>query len=63
ATLCVSEPPRTGEPVEITWRGPVRRVLRTDEAVEVLESAPGRLRLRVAPGRACATHTCDLTLA
>ncbi|WP_200302650.1 polysaccharide lyase 8 family protein [Streptomyces adelaidensis] len=64
ATLCVSEPPRTGEPVEITWRGgPVRAVVRADDSVEVLESTAGRLRLRVAPGTACATHTCDLTLA
>ncbi|MFE7763716.1 polysaccharide lyase 8 family protein [Streptomyces sp. NPDC057438] len=63
ATLCVSEPPRTGRPLEITWRGPVGTVLRTDESVEVREAAPGRLRLRVTPGTACATHTCDLTLA
>ena len=63
ATLCVSEPPRSGEPVEITWHGPVRGVVRADEPVEVLEATPGRLRLRVTPGTACATHTCDLTLA
>ncbi|MDX2762514.1 polysaccharide lyase 8 family protein [Streptomyces europaeiscabiei] len=62
ATLCVSEPPRSGEPVEITWRGPVREVVRADEAVEVLEATRGRLRLRVTPGKACATHVCDLTL-
>ncbi|MDX3587820.1 polysaccharide lyase 8 family protein [Streptomyces europaeiscabiei] len=62
ATLCVSEPPRSGEPVEITWRGPVREVVRADEPVEVLEATRGRLRLRVTPGTACATHTCDLTL-
>ncbi|MDX3846222.1 polysaccharide lyase 8 family protein [Streptomyces europaeiscabiei] len=62
ATLCVSEPPRSGEPVEITWRGPVREVVRADEAVEVLEATRGRLRLRVTPGTACATHVCDLTL-
>ncbi|MBE4774675.1 hyaluronate lyase [Streptomyces sp. cf124] len=62
ATLCVSEPPRTGEPMEITWNGPFRGVGRADDTVEVLESAPGRLRLRVTPGTACATHTCDLTL-
>ncbi|WP_328506062.1 polysaccharide lyase 8 family protein [Streptomyces sp. NBC_00391] len=63
ATLCVSEPPRTGGPVEITWRGPLRTVVRADDPVEVLESTAGRLRLRVTPGTACATHTCDLTLA
>ncbi|MEH0636565.1 polysaccharide lyase 8 family protein [Streptomyces bottropensis] len=62
ATLCVSEPPRTGEPLEIIWRGPVRGVIRADESVEVLEPAPGRLRLRVTPGTACATHTCELSL-
>lgn len=58
----MSEPPRSGEPVEITWRGPVREVVRADEPVEVLEATRGLLRLRVTPGTACATHTCDLTL-
>ncbi|QFR00533.1 polysaccharide lyase 8 family protein [Streptomyces phaeolivaceus] len=62
ATLHVSEPPRTGEPMEIIWNGPFRTVIRADDPVEVLESAPGRLRLRVTPGTACATHTCELTL-
>ncbi|MDG5808267.1 polysaccharide lyase 8 family protein [Streptomyces ossamyceticus] len=62
ATLCVSEPPRTGEPVEITWNGPVRSVARTDPSVEVLETTQRRVRLRVTPGTACATHTCDVTL-
>ncbi|MFF6784446.1 polysaccharide lyase family 8 super-sandwich domain-containing protein [Streptomyces sp. NPDC012510] len=63
ATLCVSEPPRTGEPLEITWRGPVRAVAGADDTVEVLAATAGRLRLRVTPGTACASHTCDLTLA
>lgn len=62
ATLCVSEPPRTGEPMEIIWNGPFREVSRADASVEVLESTRGRLRLRITPGAACATHTCDLTL-
>ena len=62
ATLCVSEPPRTGGPVEVTWHGPVRAVVRADDSVEVLEATDGRLRLRVTSGTACATHTCDLTL-
>jgi hyaluronate lyase len=62
ATLRVSEPPRTGEPVEIIWNGPFREVIRADASVEVLESVRGRLRLRITPGTACATHTCDLTL-
>ena len=61
ATLCVSEPPRTGEPLEITWNRPVRRVRHADETAEVLSTGP-RLRLRVTPGTACATHVCELTL-
>ncbi len=61
ATLCVSEPPRTGEPLEITWNRPVRRVVRADESVDVL-STGRRLRLRVTPGEACAPHMCEVTL-
>jgi hyaluronate lyase len=61
ATLCVSEPTRTGEPLEITWDHPVRAVVRTDETVQVL-STGRRLRVRVTPGRACATHRCEVTL-
>jgi hyaluronate lyase len=61
ATLCLSEPPRTGEPLEITWNRPVRRVTRADETVEVL-STGRRLRVRVTPGKACATHVCEMTL-
>lgn len=61
ATLCVAEPPRTGEPLEIVWNRPVRSVVRADDTVEVL--ATGRLlRLRVTPGEACATHVCEVTL-
>ncbi|MEW2809997.1 polysaccharide lyase 8 family protein [Streptomyces massasporeus] len=62
ATLCVSEPPRTGEPLEIVWDHPVRRVVRADETVEVL-STGRRLRVRVTPGKVCATHLCEVTLA
>ncbi|MFF6878293.1 polysaccharide lyase 8 family protein [Streptomyces sp. NPDC012474] len=62
ATLCVSEPPRTGEPLEVVWDHPVRRVVRVDETVEVL-STGRRLHVRVTPGEACATHVCDVTLA
>lgn len=62
ATLCVSEPSRTGEPLEITWDGPVGGVVRADETVEVLSTAR-RLRLRVTPGEACATHICEVALA
>ncbi|MFJ9538686.1 polysaccharide lyase 8 family protein [Streptomyces sp. NPDC101225] len=61
ATLCVSEPPRTGEPLEIVWNRPVRAVVRADETVEVL-STGRRLRLRITPGVSCATHRCELTL-
>ncbi len=61
ATLCVSEPPRTGVPLELVWNRPVRAVTRADDSVEVL-SADRRLRVRVTPGMACATHECELTL-
>ncbi|MGN9761410.1 polysaccharide lyase 8 family protein [Streptomyces sp. SD31] len=61
ATLCVSEPPRTGEPLEITWEHPVRRVLRADDSVEILATGR-RLRLRVTPGMVCATHRCEVAL-
>ncbi|MFE1884712.1 polysaccharide lyase 8 family protein [Streptomyces diastatochromogenes] len=61
ATLCVSEPPRTGAPLEIVWDHPVRSVVRTDDTVEVL-SAGRRLRLRVTPGMACSTHECEVAL-
>ncbi|MFI8190474.1 polysaccharide lyase 8 family protein [Streptomyces sp. NPDC085946] len=61
ATLCVSEPPRTGEPLEITWDRPVGAVAHADETVRIL-SADRRLRVRVTPGEACATHRCDVTL-
>ncbi|MET9804762.1 polysaccharide lyase 8 family protein [Streptomyces sp. NPDC006368] len=61
ATLHVSEPPRTGEPLEITWHHPARRVLDHDPAVEILTT--GRtLRLRVTPGTAGAGHRCRVTL-
>ncbi|MFJ3512155.1 polysaccharide lyase 8 family protein [Streptomyces luteogriseus] len=61
ATLSVSEPPRTGEPLEIVWDHPVRRVDRADETVEVL-STGRRLRVRVTPEKVCATHVCEVTL-
>ncbi|MET8228999.1 polysaccharide lyase 8 family protein [Streptomyces sp. NPDC005301] len=61
ATLCVSEPPRTGEALEITWDRPVGRVLRADPGVEILATGR-RLALRVTPGRACATRECEVTL-
>ncbi|MET9828321.1 polysaccharide lyase 8 family protein [Streptomyces sp. NPDC006385] len=61
ATLCVSEPPRTGEPLEITWDRPVRRIVRADDSVEVL-STGRRLRVRVTPGMVCAVHRCEVAL-
>ncbi|ANP56378.1 polysaccharide lyase 8 family protein [Streptomyces griseochromogenes] len=61
ATLSLSEPPRTGTPLEIVWDRPVRSVLRTDDTIEIL-STGGRLRLRVTPGMACATHECEVAL-
>ncbi|MET7703150.1 polysaccharide lyase 8 family protein [Streptomyces sp. NPDC005485] len=61
ATLCVSEPPRTGEPLEIVWDHPVRALVRADPTVEVT-GLGRRLTLRVTPGTACATHECEVTL-
>ncbi|MGW2569947.1 polysaccharide lyase 8 family protein [Streptomyces sp. NPDC001537] len=61
ATLCVSEPPRTGEPFEITWNHPVRGVARADDTVEVLGTGR-RTTLRITPGVSCATHRCELAL-
>ncbi|MFJ8644923.1 polysaccharide lyase 8 family protein [Streptomyces sp. NPDC093546] len=61
ATLHIGEPPRTGEPLEITWHHPAHRVLGRDPAVEVL--ATGRtLRLRVTPGTAGAGHRCQVAV-
>lgn len=61
ATLCVSEPPRTGEPLEIVWDHPVRAGVRVDDTVEILATGR-RLRLRVTPGVVCTTHECEVTL-
>ncbi|CQR61582.1 polysaccharide lyase 8 family protein [Streptomyces leeuwenhoekii] len=61
ATLCVSEPPRTGKPLEIVWNHPVRGVVRAGEGVEILATGR-RLHLRVTPGVECATHECEVTL-
>ncbi|MFJ1643737.1 polysaccharide lyase 8 family protein [Streptomyces sp. NPDC088258] len=61
ATLRVSEPVRSGEPLEIVWDRPVRGVTGRDPSVEVLEA--GRtVRLRIAPGTAGAGHGCVVTL-
>ncbi|WP_435880914.1 polysaccharide lyase 8 family protein [Streptomyces pharetrae] len=61
ARLHISEPPRTGAPLEIGWDHPVRGVIRADDTVEILATGR-RLRLRVTPGMACATHECEVTL-
>ncbi|MEU5699731.1 polysaccharide lyase 8 family protein [Streptomyces aurantiacus] len=61
ATLCVSEPPRTGEALEIVWDRPVRRVVRSGPGVEVLATGR-RLKLRVTPGEVCETHECEVAL-
>ncbi|GAA2272641.1 lyase [Streptomyces ruber] len=61
ATLCVSEPPRTGEPFEVLWDHPVRDVVRADPSVEVLGTGR-RLHLRVTPGEVCATGRCEVSL-
>jgi hyaluronate lyase len=59
--LRISEPQRTGQPLELVWDQPVRRVTGHDPAVEVL--ATGRsLRLRITPGTAGATHRCEVAL-
>ncbi|MGW0560809.1 polysaccharide lyase 8 family protein [Streptomyces sp. NPDC003016] len=64
ATLAVSEPTRTGRPLEIAWEHPgVRgvRVVTKDPGVEVLST--GRtLKLRITPGTAGATHRCEVSL-
>ncbi|WP_349307644.1 polysaccharide lyase 8 family protein [Streptomyces sp. KAU_LT] len=62
ATLWVSEPPRTGEPLEIVLDHPVRHVSHADETVRILATGP-RLRLRVTPGTVCRTHRCEVVLA
>ncbi|RDG36930.1 polysaccharide lyase 8 family protein [Streptomyces corynorhini] len=61
AELRVSEPARSGEPLEIVWDRRVRRVTGLDPSVEVLE-AGRRVRLRITPGTAGAAHGCLLTL-
>ncbi|MGI5392589.1 polysaccharide lyase 8 family protein [Streptomyces sp. CA-251251] len=61
ATLCVSEPPRTGEPLEIVWDHPTGAVVRADSTVEILATGR-RLHLRVTPGVVCDTHECEVTL-
>ncbi|QHC25301.1 polysaccharide lyase 8 family protein [Streptomyces sp. GS7] len=61
AVVCAAAPERTGETLEITWSRPVRAVLRHDPSVEVL-TVGDTLRLRLTPGTACTTHTCEVRL-
>jgi hyaluronate lyase len=61
ATFRVSEPPRTGAPLELVWDHPVRAVTRADDSMRIL-AADRRLRLRVTPGMACSTHECEVAL-
>ncbi|MCI3151835.1 hypothetical protein ELQ39_08695 [Streptomyces sp. GB4-14] len=58
ATLCVSDPTRTGEALELEWDHPGREA---PDPVEILATGP-RLRPRVTPGEACATHGCEAAL-
>ncbi|CAL9441437.1 Xanthan lyase [Streptomyces sp. enrichment culture] len=60
ARLCVSEPPRTGAPLEVVWDHPVGGVIRADDSVEILATGR-RLSLRITPGMACATHECEVS--
>jgi hyaluronate lyase len=60
-TVHVSEPPRTGRPLEVDWHHPVRRVLAHDPSVEVLGAAR-TLRLRITPGTAGAGHACTVSI-
>ena len=61
ATLRVSDPTRSGQPLEIGWSRRVRAVTDRDPSVEIL--AAGRtVRLRISPGVAGATHGCTVTL-
>jgi hyaluronate lyase len=57
--LRISEPPRTGQPFEVVWDGPARRVIGHDPSVSV-RSTGRSLRLTITPGVAGATHQCTL---
>ncbi|MDI9885227.1 polysaccharide lyase beta-sandwich domain-containing protein [Streptomyces sp. HNM0645] len=59
ATLHISEPMRSGQPLELVWDCPVGRVLCAAPSVEVLDTGR-RLRLRVTPGTAGAVHGCEV---
>ncbi|MFI1015603.1 polysaccharide lyase 8 family protein [Streptomyces sp. NPDC020965] len=61
ATLWLSDPRRTGTPLEITWRRPVRAVIASDPAIEVLGTGRA-IRLRLNGGNAGASHRCEVIL-
>ncbi|NBE50875.1 polysaccharide lyase 8 family protein [Streptomyces boluensis] len=61
ADLTVSEPSRTGRPVELVWHHPAARVTAADPTVEVLATGK-ELRLRITPGTAGSSHRCEVTL-
>ncbi|WP_254407037.1 polysaccharide lyase 8 family protein [Streptomyces sp. GMY02] len=61
ATLRISEPPRSGRPLEVVWDRRVREVQAVDPGVEVL-SAGRTLRLRITPGTACEAYRCQVAL-
>ncbi|MFK4024558.1 polysaccharide lyase beta-sandwich domain-containing protein [Streptomyces albogriseolus] len=58
ARLCVQDPTRTGESVELGWDRPVREA---PDPVGILATEP-RPRLRVTRGEACVTHVCEAAL-
>lgn len=61
ATIHLGEPVRSGQPVDVVWDRPVRRVVAADPSVEVL--AAGRtVRLRITPGTRGGSHRCEVTL-
>lgn len=61
AELCLADPERTGRPVDVTWRHPVRRVDGHDPGITVLATG-GAIRLRLNGGTAGAGHRCRVTL-
>ncbi|MEV5336058.1 hypothetical protein [Streptomyces werraensis] len=61
ARLCVSDPTRTGEHLEVERDNPARKVSDSPDPVEIPATGP-RLRLRVTPGEACATQVCEAAL-
>lgn len=62
ATICVSEPPRSGGSLDLTWNRPVSAVTAKDATVTVTGTGAS-LRLTIAPGTTGATHRATVTLA